>query len=96
MHVKGANAASAKEADQREGLISPARSINSHSDDIDQWCVQSILVNPAIDLDKMRLLHHFEISTCDTLLFGSDLWKFKVMPLALKVRSKANASLLAC
>jgi hypothetical protein len=44
----------------------------------------------------MRLLHHFEISTCDTLLFGSDLWKFKVMPLALKVRSKANASLLAC
>lgn len=48
----------------------------------------------APDLQPMELLHQFEMHTADTLIFGCETWTFKVIPLALKVRSIMLFSLL--
>ncbi|KAH8815505.1 hypothetical protein F5884DRAFT_181201 [Xylogone sp. PMI_703] len=48
----------------------------------------------SIDLDTIRLLHHFETSTCKTMIFGGYLWQHQVMNLALNNQYLMHAILL--
>ncbi|RFU30146.1 hypothetical protein B7463_g6232, partial [Scytalidium lignicola] len=48
----------------------------------------------SIDLDTIKLLHHFETCTCKSLIFGAELWQHQVMPLALNNRYLMHAILL--
>jgi hypothetical protein len=38
-----------------------------------------------VNLKSMQLMHHYEHLTSNTLLFGSGLWRDKVLPLAFEV-----------
>jgi hypothetical protein len=40
-----------------------------------------------LDMQPMKLLHQFEMYTCETLMFDPSLWRLVVIPLALKVRN---------
>jgi hypothetical protein len=40
---------------------------------------------PTEELMSLRLMHHFEHFTSDTLLFGKKFWRDKILPLALHV-----------
>lgn len=37
------------------------------------------------ELMSLRLMHHFEHFTSDTLLFGKSFWRDQILPLALHV-----------
>ncbi|KAI0377164.1 hypothetical protein F5Y04DRAFT_189623 [Hypomontagnella monticulosa] len=39
---------------------------------------------PALDLESLRLMHHFEHFTSGTLLFDEQLWRDQILPLALQ------------
>lgn len=44
------------------------------------------------ELMSLRLMHHFEHFTSDTLLFGKPFWRDQILPLALNVSNPSSCS----
>lgn len=68
-----------------ECIFESGNQIVTEATSMDQIANISHIGRSTEELMSLRLMHHFEHFTSDTLLFGKPFWRDQILPLALHV-----------
>lgn len=68
-----------------ECIFESGNQIVTEATSMDQIANISHIGRSTEELMSLRLMHHFENFTSDTLLFGIPFWRDQILPLALHV-----------